>query len=128
MIKSVLLKRCYDSIKANFYINELNARGIYAFLFNEHVTDLIPFGDGGYLIHVDIDKLDEATKIIEELEANEQKEEDFRDATMDDIEYEKLKTDRAELKKKQHRITNIILIALILIVLISYFIKGSILY
>lgn len=127
MIKSVLLKRCYSSIKANFYINELNNRGIYAFLFNEHTTDLIPFGDGGYMIHVEIDKLAEASDIILELEENEKAEEDFTEATMEDIEYEKLKTEREIETKKKHKILNIIVFGSILIILISYLLKGRIL-
>lgn len=126
MIQSVLLKRCYDSVKAHMYINELNNRGIYAFLFNEHSTDLIPFGDGGYLIHVNADQLDEAATIIEELEKQETKEAEFHDATMDDIEYEKLKSEQQKSNQKKHRIIMIGVIALIILILISYFITGSI--
>lgn len=128
MIQSVLLKRCYDSVKAHFYVNELNNRGIYAFIFNEHSTDLIPFGDGGYLIHVNADDLAEASDIILELEKIDSAEEDFREATIDDIEYEKLKTERAENKKKNHHITMYILIGAIVLILLSYFLRGSILY
>ena len=127
MIKSVLLKRCYDSIKAHFYVNELNSRGIYAFIFNEHVTDLIPFGDGGYLIHVNIDQLDEAATIIEELERNEQVEETFHDANHDDIAYEKLKTEREADKAKRHKITMAILVIAIALVLLKYLFDGKVL-
>ena len=127
MIQSVLLKRCYDSIKANFYINELNNRGIYAFLQNEHTTGLIPFGDGGYMIHVHIDKLDEAARIIEELEKNETAEVDFTEADQDDIAYEKLKTERKNKTSKRHRLTNIILIAGIILLLVIYILRGQIL-
>ncbi len=127
MIRSVLLKKCYNKLKANLYLNELNSRGIYTFIQNEHVTDMIPFGDGGYELHVDIDKLDEALTIIEKMDSNYKEEEDFREATKEDIEYEKLKTDRAKAQNRKSVWTYIILGIAILLLLFVFLNRNEIL-
>lgn len=122
MIRSVLLKVCFEKIKANLYVNELNSRGIYAFIANENTSDIIPLGGGGYEVHVDIDKLDEALTIIEKMDKNYEKEEDFREATQEDIAYEKLKHERSDTKKSVSMMSYLIvgiLIAMLLIVFIS---------
>lgn len=69
MIKSIFLYETTDSIKANLYINELNSRGIYAFINSEHTTDIIPFVVGGYRIHVNADQFEDASELIDKLES-----------------------------------------------------------
>ena len=127
MIKSVLLKKCHSKLKANLYINELNSRGIYTYISNEHTTDMIPFGDGGYELRVEIDKLDAALVIIEEMDANYKAEEEFYDATHDDINYEKLKTDRQIAKDKRQKLTYVLLALFILLLLTAYVFRNAIL-
>ena len=127
MIKSVFLKSCFSKLKANLYINELNSRGIYAFLKNEHTSEIIPLGGGGHDIHVDIDRLDEALTIIEEMDANYEKEESFHEATQEDIEYEQLKQQRAVEKKKSDVRSYILLGFSIVILLIAYLLRNKIL-
>ena len=108
---------------------EFNARygrGIYTFIENEHYTDMIPFGDGGYELRVEIDKLDKALTIIEEMDASFQKEEDFHEATQEDIAYEKLKNDRKEWKRKRDVFTYILLTLFIILLLASYIYRNRI--
>jgi hypothetical protein len=88
---------------------------------------MIPFGDGGYELHVDIDKLDEALTIIEKMDSNYKEEEDFREATKEDIEYEKLKTDRAKAQNRKSVWTYIILGIAILLLLFVFLNRNEIL-
>lgn len=127
MIKSVLLKKCHSKLKADLYINELNSRGIYTYISNEHTADMIPFGEGGYELRVEIDKLDAALKVIEEMDENYVAEEEFYEATQEDIAYEKLKSERQKIKNKRDKLTYILLSLFILLLLIAYISKNSIL-
>ena len=127
MIKSVFLTSCFSKLKANLYVNELNSRGIYTFLKNEHTSEIIPLGGGGHEIHVDIDRLDEALTIIEEMDANFEKEESFHEATQEDIEYEQLKQRRALEKEKSNVRSYILLGVAIAILLIAYLFRNKIL-
>lgn len=108
-------------------MNELKSRGIYAYLAGEHTTNLIPFGDGGYKIHVDADRLDEAMTILEEMDDNFNKEDDFREADQEEIEYEQLKNDRAVQKESRSKMSNVIIVVVILILIVLYIIRGQIL-
>ncbi len=87
----VLLKKFYSSTETSLYQARLNEVGIDSFLSNSNVTGLMPFGDGGYHLHVRAADLEEATKIVNQLDKQNQTplDEDFRDATMEDIEYQK---------------------------------------
>ena len=88
---------------------------------------MIPFGDGGYELRVEIDKLDAALVIIEEMDANYKAEEEFYDATHDDINYEKLKTDRQIAKDKRQKLTYVLLALFILLLLTAYVFRNAIL-
>ena len=127
MIKSVLLKKCHSKLKANLYLTELNSRGIYAFISNEHTTDMIPFGDGGYELRVEITRLDDALTIIEEMDDNYQAEEEFYEATKDDIAYEKLKNDRKVAREKRDVMTYILLAIIIISIVTIYALRNRIL-
>ena len=50
--KQVIVARYYDSIRAHLAVNALQNSGIEAFLQNEFMSDMMPFGDGGYIIRV----------------------------------------------------------------------------
>lgn len=50
--RQVLVASYYDSVRAHFAVNTLQNAGIEAFLQNEIMSDMMPFGDGGYLIRV----------------------------------------------------------------------------
>jgi len=127
MIKAVFLKTCFSKFKADLYINELNSRGIYSFIANEASSDLLPWGGGGYELQVDADKLDEALTIIEEMDANYEAEENFHDATKEDIEYEKIKTEREEERNSGSWLTYFVMGVAIVLLLIVYVFRNKIL-
>jgi len=89
--KMVLLKKFYSPTETSLYQARLNEIGIDSFLSNSNVTGLMPFGDGGYHLHVRSSDLEEASKIVKQLDIQNQTplDEDFRDATLEDIEYQK---------------------------------------
>ena len=125
MIKSILLTIVQDSMKANFIVNELNNRGIYAFINNEHTTDIIPYASNGYMIHVEMDKFEDANVFLEEIKDRDIAEPDFKEADKQDIEYEKLKTERKAMIAKSQRIFLWIVFAIATALLIRYCTTGA---
>ena len=90
-IKLVIVKRFVFEARANIYAAYLREAGIKCFISNSTTGTLIPFVNGGFLLHVSENDLDEAMVLIGELDKNEAapKDEDYRDADISDIEYAK---------------------------------------
>ncbi len=88
-VKLVIAKRFVFEARANIYAAYLREAGIKCFISNSATGTLIPFADGGFLLHVSENDLDEALELIREMDLNASVpvEEDFRDATLSDIEY-----------------------------------------
>ena len=88
-VKLVIVKRFVFEARANIYAAYLREAGIKCFISNSATGTLIPFVDGGFLLHVSERDLDDALELIQELDRNAvaPPEEDFRDADLSDIEY-----------------------------------------
>lgn len=125
MIKSILLTTVQDSIKANFIVNQLTNQGIYAFINNEHTTDIIPYASSGYQIHVELDKYEEASEFLDEIKDKDLAEPDFKEADEQDIEYEKLKSQRKAMIQKSQRIFLWVVFAIATALLIRYCTTGA---
>lgn len=94
-----ILKRFYSNVEANIYLLKLKEEGINCFLSDENISTILPLSDGGASLNVAEDQIPIAIGIMEKI-SNENKlssdDEDFRDATMDDILYKKKINDHEE--------------------------------
>ena len=90
-VKIVIAKRFYNEALAHLYKSKLKDRGIESFISNATTSTLIPFGDGGFTLHVRQSDLDQVTSIINEVDTDLRytSDQDFRDADHEDIQYEK---------------------------------------
>lgn len=124
-VKIVIAKRFYNEALAHLYKSKLKDQGIESFISNATTSTLIPFGDGGFTLHVRQSDLEEVNSIIQEVDTDLSytSDQDFRDADHDDIQYEKEvweyenKLKRSSLSKS---IFYIILLILFMVAL-SYF-------
>ena len=89
--RMILLKKFYNPTEISLYQARLKESGIESFLSNTNVTGLMPFGDGGYHLHIKESDLEGAALLVRQLDRQNQEplDEDFRDATLEDIEYQK---------------------------------------
>ncbi len=87
-----IIKRFYSEVQANIYFIRLKESGIKCFLSSENMSSVLPLGDGGFMLNVALDQFEDAVEIIHLID-QEQKEniqkQDFREATKEDILYEK---------------------------------------
>ena len=63
-IKIVIAWRFYSESIASLYQSKLKSKGIKSFLSNSLTTNLIPFGEGGIVLHVQEKDLDRSVQII----------------------------------------------------------------
>lgn len=89
-VKYVIARRFIAEPIAALYAAKLKSEGVACFISNSNTGTLIPFANGGIILHVPEHEYDDAMEIIRELDsnANRRQEEDFRDADLEDIEYE----------------------------------------
>ena len=94
-----ILRRFYSNIEANIYLIKLKEGGINCFLSSENISTILPLSDGGVLLNVAEDQLEEAVDLLAQINAEEMEvvqNEDFRDATKEDIYYTKKVKDREQ--------------------------------
>lgn len=120
-----IVKHFYSEQIASIYLTQLQSAGIACFLSNTATSTLVPFAEGGISLHVIEDDIPRAMEIIQEVEkrAREKVDEDFKDAELDDIQYEKEVNDYEEkLKHNPRNFINILFIILfiILILMLSF--------
>ena len=87
----VIVRRFVNEPQAAVYQAILHNAGISCFLSNTHTGTLIPFVNGGFLLHVMKDDVQDALQIIQKLDENARTrvDTDYRDADLGDIAYEK---------------------------------------
>lgn len=90
-IKIEAFKSFEDRTLAYLFKSKLESHGIAAFISNEHTSDLIHIFQAGYILNIEQKHFEQANALYEEfmIDMATKPEEDFRDATHADIEYEK---------------------------------------
>lgn len=87
-----ILRRFYSNVHANIYYLRLKDAGINCFMSNENISSILPLSDGGVMLHVEESQFEEALNVVhiidEELKSADT-DVDHRDATKEDIRYEK---------------------------------------
>lgn len=87
-----IIRRFYSNVEANIYYLRLKEAGISCFLSQENISTILPLSDGGVFINVAVDQIEEASDIMNNIDLEIEKnknEKDFREATVEDIYYEK---------------------------------------
>ena len=93
----MILRRFYSNIEANIYLIRMKEAGINCFLSSDNISTILPLSDGGVLLNVSEDQIHEAANLLVQINAEEMEvvqNEDFRDATKEDIYYTKMVKDR----------------------------------
>jgi tetrahydromethanopterin S-methyltransferase subunit F len=88
----IIIRRFYSNIEANIYFLQLQDAGIACFLSQENISTILPLADGGVFLNVASDQVEEANELMSKIDLEKEKnkkEENFRDATVEDIYYEK---------------------------------------
>ena len=113
----VIAKRLRSEAEAAVYAARLREVGIDSFVSNSHAGTLIPFVNGGFLLHVREEDLERAGEIMSELDqlAQVRVDGDFRDADHGDIAFEKAITDHESWVRSDKN--NLIAVGFVLLVI-----------
>ena len=87
-----IIRRFYSSVEANIYFLRLKGAGLNCFLSHENISTILPLSDGGVSLNVAGDQFKSASELIIKIDLEKEKNkksENFRDATVEDIYYEK---------------------------------------
>lgn len=109
----VIIRTFYFESEARLYAARLKEASIPCFISNANTVTAFPMGNGGIGLHVKQKDAKNAREIVEQLDQNNNMDvnEDFRDADLEDIEYQKALTGNQKVD------WNYILIIIILILL-----------
>lgn len=86
------IRRFYSSVEANIFFLQLQDAGIACFLSHENISTILPLSDGGVFLNVAASQIVEAKELMQKIDVEKvenKKQENFRDATKEDIFYEK---------------------------------------
>ena len=112
-IKWITIRSFYLDTQASFFAAKIEAAGIPTFVANNLAGGILPMGDGAIKLQVPEPAVEEAMEIISEIQRrNKEKVDwDFRDATLEDIAYEK------ELHKKSNQPYYVVLLILVIAII-----------
>ena len=90
-IKICILRRFYNETSAKMVQSRLEESGVESFISNSITSTLLPFSEGGFILHVRNDDLLRAEAILNEWdnELQDTSRGDFKNADLEDIYYEK---------------------------------------
>ena len=125
-VRVVILRRFVYEAQANIYAARLHEAGIDTFISNATTGSMLPFIPGGFVMHVAESDLEEARHILKELDDNlkVQSNLDYRNADLEDIEYEKsvyLHEQKMERREGKYFAILIIILAVVLSALYAFF-------
>ena len=126
-----IIRKFYNESEATLYKIRLEDQGISCFISNAISSTILPFNDGGVILHVKDTDIEEALTIIENIDKETAlpKDEDFKDADMGDIFYEKSRYDHEmRLEKSDKRelwIFYALIIAILIYVVLYFFITNK---
>lgn len=128
-LELIIVRRFLNEAKANIYAAYLRQEGVECFISNATTGTLLPFINGGFLLHIAKRDLEEASDLLHKLDKNASTrvDEDYRDADLADIAYEKAVSDHERrIAKGGGRYLAIFLIVLALILSAFFaFVRGS---
>lgn len=115
-VKVILIKRFVFEAEAYLAESKLNSLGIKSFVSNSTMSSMMPFTDGGYLLHVaEKDKV-AALEILNQMANAERPDESYHDADIGDIEYEKELTEYEEKLEQSSAKQALLIVVIILII------------
>jgi|GEM_PF-6476043 len=128
-VKLIIVRRFINEAKANIYASYLRSEGVDCFISNTNTGTLLPFINGGFLLHIAERDLEETHRLLERLDQNASTrvDQDYRDADLTDIAYEKAISDHdRRLEKGDGRYLAMLLIVLALILSAFFaYVRGS---
>jgi hypothetical protein len=124
-VKLIIVRRFINEAKATIYAAYLRGKGVHCFISNTTAGTLLPFINGGFLLHIEERDLEETNDLLDKLDQNAstRPDEDYRDADLADIAYEKAVSDydrRLEKSGGRSLAVLLIVIALILSALFAF--------
>lgn len=117
-IKLVIVRRFINEAEANIYAAYLRGEGVECFISNSTTGTLLPFVNGGFILHIAERDMEEAHDLLRKLDQNSETrvDQDYRDADLEDIAYEKAISDHdTRLEKGGGRYLALLLIVIVLI-------------
>ena len=124
-VKVILIKRFVFSNEAYLAAASLKAEGIDCFVSNSTMGTLVPFSEGGFTLHINEEDSEHATNILRRFENPTPEEDDFREADLAEIAYEKEVREQEEMiEKASPQFALYIFAALILVSLLIFVIKN----
>jgi len=87
-----IIRRFYSNVEANIYYLKLENAGINCFLSQENISTILPLSDGGVFLNVANQDLQIAAELLKDIDNQKEvnkSSQDFREATKEDIYYEK---------------------------------------
>jgi len=119
-LEFVTIRRSQDSLRNSVILSALEEAGIRAILLHDNMSTILPVFLGESQIQVKKEHEERALEIISELEANAntRPDADFKEATMEDIIFEKSVFEEEEKLKNANKMPAYILLALFIVVLL----------
>jgi hypothetical protein len=121
-LKIVVARYFYMEAEARLYAARLNQEGIPSFISNANTISVFPSMSAEIGLHVKKEHLEKTRNILQEMDRLNQEEVDFRDATHEEIEFQKILHRSPGMGIPQ--ILFIFLIILIILILARAFIRA----
>lgn len=127
-VEFVTVKTSNETLKMNLILNKLEHAGIKSILIHDNMSTLLPLNLGKSQIQVPKQYQEKALKIISEFERNESThiDQDFRDATLEDIHFEESVQLHNEKLKKANKLPIYIIIFGIIVFLMVFLLNSQI--
>ncbi len=124
----VTIKYVSDSLKGQLMLSALADKGIQALQIHDTLSTVLPLGIGSSQIQVKPDFVEEAIRIIADVEAKfvERPEDDFREASKEDIFYEKSINDEEEKLKNANILPMYIVFAILIVGLVVAYLNSMV--
>lgn len=121
-VKVCIARRFFNEASARLYQTILGEEGVESFISNSITSTLIPFGEGGFILHVRESDLKLAREIMKEIDKKLEQYPagDFTDADLEDIHYEKQVWEYDQRLKNSTPRSGILILIITLSILIIY--------
>lgn len=123
-----IVKSFHSEIEANVYFLKLQDAGLNCFLSSDKTFSMLPLNEIGIHLNVEANDVAKAKGLIEEIDqtfAESKEKEDFTEATMEDIQFEK---EVNAYQNPQYRWGGMKYVSIIVLVIFISFVIFSIIY